>query len=105
MGRAVAGVMILLFLAILGIVINVVNSETQSLTGSDEGCASGNATACQQEYEDDSGFFAVLRGLGVPALPEGTPDVVNLLWVVILGTLLALGIYLIIMSAIFGTSE
>lgn len=97
--------MILLFLAILGIIVNVVNAETQSITGSDEGCASGNATVCQEEYEEDSGFFAVLRGLGLPALPEGTPDEVNLLWVVVLGTLLALGIYLIVTSAIPLTSE
>lgn len=105
MGRAVTGVLILLFLAILTIVINVVNAEAQDISGSDTGCSSGNATACQEQYEEDDGFFEVLRGLGVPALPEGTPAEVNLLWVVILGTLLALGIYLIVTSAVPLTSE
>lgn len=105
MGRAVTGVLILLFLAILSIVINVANAESQSITGSDDGCSNGNATLCQEQYEEDDGFFAVLRGLGVPALPEGTPAEVNLLWIVILGTLLALGIYLLVTSAIPLTSE
>lgn len=105
MGRAVTGILILLFLALLTIIINVVNAETQTISGSDSGCSAGNATQCQEDYEDDDGFFAVLRGLGVPALPAGTPAEVNLLWVVILGTLLALGIYLIVTSAIPLTSE
>jgi hypothetical protein len=105
LGRAVTGVIILLFLAILGIVINVANAESQEITGSDSGCSTGNATLCQEEYEDDAGFFAVLRGIGVPVLPEGTPAEVNLLWIVILGTLLALAIYLLVTSAIPLTSE
>lgn len=106
MGRAVTGVLILLFLAILTIVVNVVNAESQTITGSDEApdCAGGNSTACQEDY-DGGGFFDVLRSIGVPALPTGTPVEVNVLWIVILGTLLALGIYLLVTSAIPLTSE
>lgn len=103
MGRLVTGVTIVLFLLITTTLLAFIRQGTASAE-SIPGCTTNdNATAC--ENVGKTTFFAAVRDVAVGNIDDQAPTIINVLWVLIMATLLTTAVFLIVTSFIPTRSE
>lgn len=96
MGRLSRGVLIVLFVLVVGVLNAFVQTGAANQDAFEQPC-SGDATACSEDAQSQSSFFATLFSAEVATLPDA-PDIVNVLFLLIMVSLLSLGI----LEAVFG---
>lgn len=106
LSRLVTGVSIILFLVVIGLVFSLMAGDPATGSGFTACETVGqNATQCSSEAQGSSGFIDTVRDVGVPQAFDGTPTEIVVLAAIILGTLLTVGILLIVFSFVPTTSE
>lgn len=96
MGRLTRGVLIILFVLVVGVLNAFIQTGAAATEGFEQSCT-GNATNCSNDAQNQADFFDTLFSAEVAELPSA-PPIVNILFLLVMVTLLSLGV----LEAIFG---
>lgn len=96
------GVSIVLFLLVITTVMAFIRVGTASAE-TIPGCGTGNATSC--ENVGRTTFFEAVRDVSVGNIDDDAPPIINVLWLLIMATLLTAAVLLIVTSFVPLLSE
>lgn len=103
MGRLIDGMMIILFLLIIGFLITFVRAGTTNDNNFVKCSGTDNATQC--ENVGKTSFFSAVRDVAVGDFGDDTPTWISGLWLLAAGVLLSTAILLVVLAFIPLTSE
>lgn len=99
-----SGVLIILFVLVIGALNTFILTGSAETVGLSSGCStSNNVTTCEQQGKET--FFDNLFSATFTPFPEPTPIIINVIWALIMVTLLTTGVLLIVSSFIPFTSS